>query len=256
MTRTETVRTVCLLATVALLAALAASPRDSRAQTNAPPADKPAAAPQPAPPAVVPAPQSPAAAPQPAPPAVAPASAPQPPAAAAPQPPAAAAPQQPAARGLFPPQPEAPGDKSGFLRQFGKWWDDSVADFNAKMKDAKDKFDDLNKKQSEAAKEAAAKTQEAMKNAAQATKDAADAMVRMSTAKMIEVHDRCPVAANGAPDCQITATNACHAKGYATGKPADVQTSQQCPAAVLLSGRTPAPGECPVENVLMRAVCQ
>ena len=98
------------------------------------------------------------------------------------------------------------------------------------MKDTHDKFEDINKKQSEAAKENVAKTQEAMKNAAQATKDAASAMMRLPNTQMVELHDRCPTAANGAPDCQTTATNACHAKGFATGKPTDVQISQQCPA--------------------------
>jgi hypothetical protein len=163
------------------------------------------------------------------------------------------------ARGLFPAQPAPPaaaGDKPGFFHQLGKWWDDSIADFNAKMKDAHDKFEDLNKKQSEAAKESAAKTQEAMKNAAQATKDAASAMVRLPNTHVVELHDRCPVAANGAPDCQTTATTACTAKGFTTGKPADVQSSQQCPATLLLSGRSPEPGECTVQNILLRAVCQ
>jgi hypothetical protein len=232
MTVLEQARVICLLAAAAFGAAMLCA--SARAENPTPPAAA-------APPAAAPAPQQ-AAEP-------------------APAGPGQAAPGQPAApaRGLFPPQPSAPGAdaaKPNFFNQLGKWWDDGVADFNAKMKDAKEKLDDYNKKQSEAAKEAAAKTQEAMKNAAQATKDAASAMVRLSNSHIIELKDKCPMAANGAPDCATTAINACHAKGYSTGQPADVRSTQACPASILLSGRTPGPGECPTENVLMRAVCQ
>src|SRR5271154_6162819 len=217
MKRPDNAGTICLLAMAALFAALL-SATAVRAE-NSPPAPAPA-------PAAVPAP-APAAVP-------APATAPAQNAAGGAQATQQQTPDSsaPPARGLFPAQPPAPGaasDKPGFFHQFGKWWDDSIADFNAKMKDAHDKFEDLNKKQSEAAKESAAKTQEAMKNAAQATKDAASAMVRLPNTYVVELHDRCPMAANGAPDCQTTATTACNAKGFTTGKPADVQSSQQCP---------------------------
>jgi len=77
-----------------------------------------------------------------------------------------------------------------------------MAKFGDNMKDAGKKLDDFNKGQRDAAKEA-------MKNAATATKDAATAIVRLPGTRAIEVHQACPKAPNGAPDCQEAAVNAC-----------------------------------------------
>jgi hypothetical protein len=155
----------------------------------------------------------------------------------------------------LPPQPP-PADKRGFLNNFGHWWDDSIADFNAKMKDARQKFDDMNKKQNDAAKDAAAATQEAMKNAAEATKKAATAVVRLPNTRVIEIRESCAPAANGAPDCEAAATKACRGKGFESGEPVDVRTADKCPASLWLSGQAPSAGQCPVETVVLRAVCQ
>jgi hypothetical protein len=159
-------------------------------------------------------------------------------------------PQNPAppAAGSFPPQP-APVEKRGLLNDFGDWWDQSIADFNAKMKAAGQKLQDFSSKQNNATKEAAAATQ-------QATKDAAAAVVNLPSTRVFELHARCTAAANGAPDCAAAATNACREKGFTGGQPMDVRTSQECPPAVIASGRTPAPGECRDETVVLRAVCQ
>jgi hypothetical protein len=174
------------------------------------------------------------------------------PAAAAPVPaaPASAAPvqQAPAPTASLPPQPP-PVEKRGFMTDFGHWWDKSVADFNAKMKDARQKFDDLNKKQNAA-------TEEAMRNAAEATKKAATAVVRLPNTRVIEIREMCNAAANGAPDCEAAATKACRGKGFETGQPLDVRTADKCPASLWISGQTPSAGQCPVETVVLRAVCQ
>ncbi len=148
----------------------------------------------------------------------------------------------------LPPQPP-PAQKRGFLNDFGKWWDESIANFNAKMKEQQDKIDESNKKSSEAMKEAAAATQQAMKNAA-------DAMAHLGTSKMIEVHEICAIAGNGAPDCQAAATNACRGKGFGGGQPLDIRTAEKCNASLWVSGQAPAPGNCPVETVVLRAACQ
>jgi len=171
--------------------------------------------------------------------------------------PAVAAPQAPAA-------PAAPGaatsqssaNRPGFLHQLGVWWDDSFGDFGAKMRAAKDRFDDYNKQQDQAAREASSATEQALKDAAQATKDAANAMVKLPATRMFELTDRCAVAGNGAPDCQTTANNACRAKGFGTGRPLDVSSAQECPARVMLSGRPPVEGECRNVTTLLRVVCQ
>jgi hypothetical protein len=169
---------------------------------------------------------------------------------------AGAAPQAPETPAASAPAQPAPAEKRGLMNDIRRWWDHSFADFDAKMKAAKDKLDDFNKKQNDAAKDAGTATQEALKNAAQATKDAATAVVRLPNTRVLELLDRCDVAANGAPDCRAAAINACRKKGFNSGQPIDVRTSQECPAAVALSGRTPVEGECPDETVVLRAVCQ
>jgi hypothetical protein len=156
------------------------------------------------------------------------------------------------------PAPAQPSqaNKPGFLHQLEVWWHDSFGDFDAKMKSAKDKLDDYNKQQNQAAKETSAATEQALKDAAQATKDAATAVVKLPITRVFEFHDRCQVAGNGAPDCQTTATNACRTKGFDSGQPLDISTSQECPARVMLSGRPPVEGECKDVTVILRAACR
>jgi hypothetical protein len=158
----------------------------------------------------------------------------------------AAQPVPPAPQTGLPAQPPA-ANSPGFLHQLGVWWNDGFADFNAKMKNAKDKLDEFNNQ---------AATQDALKNAAQATKDAATAVVRLPGMRVFELHDRCPPAGNGAPDCEMAAANACHGKGFSSGKPLDVSTSQECPARVVLSGQQPSAVQCHDETVILRVVCQ
>jgi len=136
------------------------------------------------------------------------------------------------------------------------WWSEGFANLNAKMKDAKDKIDNFNKKSSEAAKDAATATQEAMKSAAEATKNATSAVTRLPNTRVIEMRARCERAPNGGPDCEAAAANSCREKGFSTGHPVDVRSSERCPAAVVISGEPPAPGACAVETTVLRAVCQ
>jgi hypothetical protein len=163
-----------------------------------------------------------------------------------PQSPPGASAAQPVPQAGLPAQPPA-ANSPGFLHQLGVWWNDGFADFNAKMKNAKDKLDEFNNQ---------AATQDALKNAAQATKDAATAVVRLPGMRVFELHDRCPPAGNGAPDCEMAAANACHGKGFSSGKPLDVSTSQECPARVVLSGQQPSAVQCHDETVILRVVCQ
>jgi hypothetical protein len=165
---------------------------------------------------------------------------------------------------ILPPQPPPPAaaaaasdDKKGF--DLGQWWDDSVANFKAKMKEQQSKLDDFNKQSADAAKGAASATSDAMKSAATATSDAmkgaADALVHFSTSKVIEVQETCPLAGNGAADCATAATNACKSKGYNSGQPLDVRTAEKCNASLWVSGQ-PAPTSCPEETVVLRVACQ
>ena len=148
--------------------------------------------------------------------------------------------------------PQAPAEKRGFFDDLSHWWHDSVADVNAKLKEQQSKIDDFNKKSAEAAKDAATATQQTMKNAA-------DAIVRSATSKVIEIHEPCAIAGNGAADCASAAANACKGKGFSDGQPLDVRTAEKCNASLWLQGRgqqRSAAAECPVETVVLRAACQ
>jgi hypothetical protein len=167
----------------------------------------------------------------------------------APQSSPALAPQPPPASAAA---PDAPAEKRGFLDDLSRWWHESVADFNAKLKDQQSKLDDFNKKSVEAAKDAATATQQAMKSAA-------DAMVKSATSKVIETHAPCAVAGNGAADCASAAANACKSKGFSDGQPLDVRTAEKCNASLWLQGQGQqhsAAAECPIETIVLRAACQ
>jgi hypothetical protein len=139
--------------------------------------------------------------------------------------------------------PPSANDKRGFLNDFGQWWNDSIANFGAKMKEQQTKLDEFNKQQSDAAKDAG-----------QAMKKAAGAM--FSPSKVIEIQQLCPTAGNGAPDCATAATNVCKGKGFSAGQPIDIRTAERCKASLWVSGQNPTIADCPVETVLLRVACQ
>jgi len=200
------------------------------------------------------------------------------------QAPAVASPQSSTtAAPLVPPQSDS--DRPGFLHQLKVWWDGSVALFDTRSKDARATADDANKKQDDtgrgaadgakdAAKNAATATQDAMKNAVEATKGAAttatDAMkgameatknaattiVRLPNTRVVDLHETCARAPNGAADCAAAAANGCRTKGFNGGTPLDVRTAAKCdtkpPQA---AGQLPGV-QCGPETVVIRAVCQ
>jgi hypothetical protein len=159
----------------------------------------------------------------------------------------------PAAAATGPAAPTA--DKPGFLHQLWEWWDSSVSGLSAGMQGARSGVENLNEKSTAAVKSAAGATQDAMKSTAEATKGAASTLMRLPSTRMIEVRERCPLAPNGAPDCQTAATNACRGKGFGGGSPLDVVSTEKCPPAALLA-QTPGERVCPVETVLSRVMCQ
>ncbi len=198
----------------------------------------------------------------------------------------------PAAAPSIPPLPPA-ASKPGLLDQVRAWWDDSIGFFDAKIKDTRGTVDDLNKKSSDAAKgvavttheavkgaldvskdaaavtqgavkgaldvskDAAAVTQGAVKGALDASKDAAGAIVRLPNTRVVTVQERCVTAPNGAPDCAAAATSACRSKGFAGGTPLDVRTAEKCDTTqALQQGQRLGKGECPIESVITRAMCQ
>jgi hypothetical protein len=86
--------------------------------------------------------------------------------------------------------------------------------------------------------------------------DAADALSRWTKSPGVKGRAACPVAANGAPDCKAGADKLCQSKGFKEGKSLDVDTTRNCSARALLSGRKPEESECRTETYVTRAVCQ
>jgi hypothetical protein len=201
---------------------------------------------------------------------------PPPPASAAPQPPVAAAPGGQ-------PQPDA-ANRPGFLHQLKVWWDDSIAMFDTKSKDAHAPANDANKKADDtgvgaadaakdAAKNAATATQDAMKSAVEATrgaattatdavkgameatKNAATTIVRLPNTRIVDVREICQRAPNGASDCAAAAANGCRTKGFNGGSPLDVRSAEKCDTKPPQAGQMPGV-QCASETVVTRAVCQ
>ena len=144
-----------------------------------------------------------------------------PPAAAAVQAPTPpAAPIAPTAAAPRPPHSSAPA-KPSFFHDLGHWWDGSIGYLHDKMKAAPGTFEELGKKSGDAAKDAAVATQEGMKKTFDVSKDAATVIGRLPNTRVVEVHERCATAANGAPDCAAAATAACRSKGFNGGQPLD-----------------------------------
>jgi len=86
--------------------------------------------------------------------------------------------------------------------------------------------------------------------------EAAGAVARLPLSATISGYERCPVAANGAPDCAVASTALCRAKGYRDGKSADITSAYKCPAEVWAQRRTPSEPECTSEAFVSKAICQ
>lgn len=198
---------------------------------------------------------------------------------------------QPAAP-LVPAQPPA-AYKPGFLHELKVWWDNSLAVFDGNRgktvdpnkkpdqpasgaqpaaadaaKDApKEATKDTPKSPVTATQDAmknavdvtkgtaATAATDAMKNAVDATKDAAAALARLPNTRVVDVHETCARAPNGAHDCAAAAATGCRGKGFNDGKPLDVRTAQKCEPKPLQPGEMPGM-QCGTEAVVIRAVCQ
>jgi hypothetical protein len=146
------------------------------------------------------------------------------------------------AQGAAKPDPQS--EDPGFFGRIGRWFDEQAAHFNSNLKSAGSEVDNFGREAGIAAK-----------TTVDTAKDAADAMVRIPKARVITGHEKCTVAANGAPDCVAAATNFCKTKGFQAGKSLDMTTAEVCPRQVFLSGRNTGP-ECHDETFVSRVLCQ
>ena len=142
-------------------------------------------------------------------------------------------------------QEAKPGkDDPGLLETVGRWFDEQGDKIGSTFKDAGKKVESFGHEAGVAAK-----------TTVEGAKDAAGAVVRIPAARVVTGHEKCQNAPNGAPDCIAAATAMCKAKGFDSGKSADMTTADVCPAQVYLAGRSTGPG-CRTETFVSRALCQ
>jgi hypothetical protein len=90
-----------------------------------------------------------------------------------------------------------------------------------------------------------------------AAKNAGEGLSRLTgSSSMAEGRIKCPVAANGAPDCKAAANKLCQAKGLKEGKSLSTDSVEACSPKVLIPGRTRKPDDCRTDNFVIRALCQ
>jgi hypothetical protein len=154
-----------------------------------------------------------------------------------------------------PPSQVKPPDP-GFFEKMGRWFDEGAANFRSHMQGAKSRFDELGDQAASAGKNFGNTAAEAGKSAADATKSAVDTMSKLPNARVIQGRQTCPIAPNGAPDCQAAAETLCRGKGFSTGRSMDFTSAEKCPARAWLSGRRGNEAECTTETFISRAMCQ
>ncbi len=138
----------------------------------------------------------------------------------------------------------APAQERDFFGKVWHWFGEQASNFNSGLKNAGSQVDNFGREAGVAAK-----------STVDVAKDAADAVARIPKTSVVTVHEKCPVAPNGAPDCVSVAMNFCKAKGFQSGKSVDMTTAEICPPQVLLSGRSTGP-ECHDETFMSRVLCQ
>lgn len=139
-----------------------------------------------------------------------------------------------------PPKVEEPG----MFENIGRWFETQVDKIGSSFKDAGKKVQNFGHEAGIVAK-----------TTVDGAKGAADLVARIPSARVISGHEKCQNAPNGAPDCVSAATAMCKAKGFESGKSADMTTADVCPAKVYLAGRNSGP-ECRTETFVSRALCQ
>ena len=153
-----------------------------------------------------------------------------------PNPPAQPGPQAPAA----PPSSSLPTPPE-VISTIGRLIDQSISSVGAGMKGAG---------------ETLGVTTNAAGDLARGMGDAAGTIARLPGTNVVSGFERCAIAPNGAPDCEVATLALCKTKGFARGRSLDITSSHKCPAQVWLEGRQPTEAECKQESFVSRAICQ
>lgn len=164
-------------------------------------------------------------------------------------------PAQPAEAAPAPVQTE-PQRQPGFLENIGRWMDETGAGMRKSFNETWRGMSNMSAASESAARGTADAAATVARGAADATRGTVDALGRLGTTRIVSGRERCAIAPNGAPDCRVAAETMCKAKGFTTGNSLDYQTAENCPAQAYLNGRKPLAGECPIEHVVTRAMCQ
>jgi hypothetical protein len=131
-----------------------------------------------------------------------------------------------------------PPDNPSLFNEMGKMFEKSLSILPT-LKSPGETLDDLNARAKDAAK------------------NAGEGFSRLTTpSSMATGREKCPVAANGAPDCKSAADKLCQAKGSKEGKSLTTDSVEACSPKVLIPGRTRKPDDCRTDNYVTRALCQ
>jgi hypothetical protein len=142
-------------------------------------------------------------------------------------------------------QNRPPQESDAPFAAVGRWFSGSFALIGARFKSASDEVDNFNREAAIAARTTGG-----------AVREAAGAIARLPNTRVLSGHQKCIVAANGAPDCTEAANRLCQAKGYAAGQSVDITAAEECPAQVMLGRREAKPGECRNVTFVSKAMCQ
>ena len=157
------------------------------------------------------------------------------------QPAQQAVPDQPAPQQGGPASPQGPTareENPGLLNEMGKMFEKSLSILPT-LKSPGEAIDDLHARAKDAAK------------------DAGESLSRLAKpSSMVTGRMKCPVSANGAPDCKAAADQLCQTKGFKEGKSLNSESAEACSAKVLIPGRTRKPDDCRTDYYVSRALCQ
>ena len=147
-----------------------------------------------------------------------------------------------------PDQPTPPQDGARLLPTpqetfgaIGKFIDQSISNVGAGVKGAG---------------ETLGATTSAAGDLAKGVTDAAGTVARLPATNIVDGHEVCAVAPNGAPDCAVASLALCKSKGFARGQSVDITSAFKCPAQMYREGRAPNPQDCRDESFVSKAVCQ
>ena len=130
--------------------------------------------------------------------------------------------------------PAARQENPGLIKEIGKFFEKSWSSLPS-IKSPSETIDDLHAR----------------------AKDAGDALSRMARPpSMVTGRARCPVSANGAPDCKTASDTLCRGRGFKEGKSLSSDSSQTCSAKILIPGRNRKPDDCRIDHYVTLALCQ